>query len=311
MTFSTELGRRQALRLGALTALAMPLAACATGYDDSPDPLEPLLRAARADAKAAEALASSGGDARVAKAVAKVRREQALALGKEVRRANRPAPSAAPVSGTVKDLGALGKRLASARKQASALVSSESRYRAGLLGSVAAGCAAAQSLSGGLGAVRIPEAREISLGAELEEDTVASLREALDAEHAAIWAYGLVSAFLPGEYDVALADGGEEHRERRDALRLVITEAGATPNPAEPAYVPAGPVSDAAQAQALLITAESDGMASWRGVVQRTDDARLRQFGLDALVGAAVRGTRWRAEAGITPSAFALPGLAG
>ncbi|MEV6628896.1 DUF4439 domain-containing protein, partial [Amycolatopsis sp. NPDC051114] len=48
----TDLTRRAALRAGALAALAVPLAACGPGYDESPDPLQPLLAAAEADAAA-------------------------------------------------------------------------------------------------------------------------------------------------------------------------------------------------------------------------------------------------------------------
>lgn len=297
-------GRRQLLRMGALAAVAVPLAGCAAGYDDTPDPLEPLARAARADAKAARALP----DARLAKAVARVRLAHAEALAAEVRRANRPAPSSAPVSERVADLDALGERLATARRSAAELLTDAPRHRAGLLGAVAAGCAAAQALSPRLGAVQLHEVKAPAVGEELPEEATGAMQQALDAEYAAVWAYGFVAAYLPAEFGEALDDAGDEHRERRDALLIVLDKAGVTPRPAEPAYVPPDNVRDAKSGRALVITAESDLMAAWRGVLERSDDGGVRRFAGDALVGSAVRCTRWRAEAGITPSAIALPG---
>lgn len=295
--------------MGALVALAAPLAACEGGYDDSPDPLVPLMRAARADAKAARELARAGRDATLANAVSRVRSAHADALSAEVQRANRPTPSSVPPGGKVADLAALGKRLTTARAAAAELVPSAARYRAGLIGSVAAGCAAVQALSSRLGEVRMPEFAVLAAGAESLADSVPALQTALDAEHAAVWTYGLVAAFLPDTFDAALDGAADEHRARREAVRGVLADAGVTPHPAEAAYVPPRPVTDAKSAQALVITAESDAMVVWRGVLERTDDGVLRRLALDALVASAVRGSRWRAEAGITPSAFALPGV--
>lgn len=306
--------RRDALRWGALSALAVPLAACGVGYDDSPDPLDALAKAARSDAEAARSLATAGSTGAsqvggVAIAVSRVRFEQADALAEEVRRANRP-PSAGRVPDEkVADLPVLGKRLVAAREQARKLALSAPRHRAGLLGSVAAGCAAAQVLSTEMGEPAELEFATPKAGTELPEETVAALQQALVGEHAAVWVYGLVTAFLPEDFAKALDRAETEHRLRRDACQGVLTAAAATPNPAEPAYVPAKPVTDIRSAMAVVITAEADSAATWRGVLERADDTAVRGFALDALASSAIRQTRWRAESGETHPAIALPGV--
>ncbi|MGH3521055.1 MAG: ferritin-like domain-containing protein [Haloechinothrix sp.] len=312
--FPAALSRRDMLRYGALAALTVPLAACGTGYDDTPDPLDDLARTARADAEAARTLATAGGGApaagEVANAVARVRFAHADALEEEVRRANRPASSARPPNERVADLAALGKLLAAAGTRCRTLASSAPRYRAGLLGSVAAGCAAAGALSPELGTEPEFEFEPPRVGGDLDEDAVAGLQRALDTEHAAVWTYGLVTAFLPAEFDRSVEDAAGEHRERRHASQSVLESAGALPNAAEPAYLPPRPVDDIPSAMTVVITAESGTARAWRGVLERTDDRALRGFALDALASSAIRVTRWRAESGEPYAAVALPGVA-
>lgn len=143
--------RRSALAAGALMPLAaLPLVGC-TSTQEGPDPLAALASAARSDATVAEAVAAAHPDFNAAKVVAKARTEQAKALQKEINRVRAQAPSArhkAPRgSGTdvPDDQASAAKQLAAslraAQRQASVLVPTLPRYRAGLVGSVAAGCA--------------------------------------------------------------------------------------------------------------------------------------------------------------------------
>jgi hypothetical protein len=120
--------------------------------------------------------------------------------------------------------------------------------------------------------------------------------------------YGLVSAYLPAEFGDAEKSGVADHTQRRDLLQTMISAAGATPVPAEAAYVPKKPVTDTATAALVVATAEADAATSWLAVVNHTDDAGLRATALHALVSAARRGTPWRAEAGEKPVAIAMPG---
>jgi hypothetical protein len=152
-------------------------------------------------------------------------------------------------------------------------------------------------------------AQPSSSAAPLPEDAQAAVQQALGAEHAAVWVYGLVSAFLPAAFDRAVQDGMTAHRARRDATERLLAAAGATPVPAEPAYLPPKPVTDQASALALLVTAESDTTVAWRAVLERTDDPSVRQSSLEALTSAAVRATRWRKAAGQQPATVPMPGL--
>lgn len=307
--------RRDVLRAALLTAgLAVPLAACGPGYPEDPDPLVPLLEQAEADAEAARTLAGRLGGAEGAAAgrVAEVRAEHASALRREVQRANRPSAEGEP-QGTqpaeAADLPALEQRLTAARESALELLPQAPRHRAGLLGSVAAGCAAVQQLSPKLGAGQPDPLDPVTTGT-VEPEATTALQQALAAEHAAVWIYGLVSAFLPDDFAKGLDEGAAAHRERRDAAERVLTAAGTTPEPAEPAYVPATPVTDQASAVAVVAVAESDAAQAWHGVLVRTDDAPLRTMAAHALLASATRGTSWRAEANEQPAAVALPGAA-
>ncbi len=297
--------RRTFLRAGALAALAVPLvAACGPGYDESPDPLAPLLRAADTDAAGAKAL--TGAEA---EAVATARAAHAAALKTEVDRLNRPKPEqSGPAETPASSVDGLKERLATARKQAEELVPALPRYRAGMVASIAAGCAALQQSSDKLGRGDDAGAVEVPVGVQLGGETTEAVQQALAAEHAAIWVYGLVSAYLPAAFTSAVARGTAEHVKRRDVCERMLSAAGQPPTGPEAAYVPPKPVTDANSAMELVATSESDVTAAWLGVIDRTDDTALRTTALNALIGSARRGTAWRAESGAKPVAIAMPG---
>ncbi|RZS30483.1 hypothetical protein EV193_1163 [Herbihabitans rhizosphaerae] len=137
------------LRAGALAAVAAPL--IASGCTDEPaappppDPLADLAARARADAAAAQAVAGAAPElAAPAGEIARLRTEHAVALQAEVDRARPPssAPSPAPpVAAPPNGRAHLLESLRIAEEQAAALVPTVPRHRAGLLGSVVAGCA--------------------------------------------------------------------------------------------------------------------------------------------------------------------------
>ncbi|WP_235022648.1 ferritin-like domain-containing protein [Amycolatopsis alkalitolerans] len=300
--------RRDVLRLSALAAAAVPLAACSTGYSDAPDPLTLLAEQATADAAAANALATgSSTEAGLARQVAVARGEHARALQAEVDRLNRPKSTVPVVNPRDGGLAGLKQRLATARGQTEPLVGGLGRYRAGLVAAVAAGCAGLQQLSDQLGPGTDPgPVRPVT---SVPGDAVAPLQEALDTEHAAVWVYGLVSAYLPAKYNAGVADGSQEHQDRRDACERMLDAAGVTPDGPQPAYVTPKPVTDATSAKSVVASAEADTAKAWAGVIARTDDQALRAVALTALLGSARRGTRWRDAAGESPAAVALIGV--
>jgi hypothetical protein len=140
--------RRAVLRLGALAAL-VPVVACTPEppAPPPPDPLADLAAQARADAALATVIAAADPAlAAGATEVARARTEHATVLQAEVDRARPPVssttsrPPAAPEV-PADGVTALVDAMTAAEKQAADLVPTVPRYRAGMLGSVAAGCA--------------------------------------------------------------------------------------------------------------------------------------------------------------------------
>ncbi|NLU81483.1 hypothetical protein HCA44_01650 [Rhodococcus sp. HNM0569] len=146
------MSRRTALRAAATVAGAaglVPLtAACG---DDEPAPLDPLIEQesrARDDAAAASAAIALAPDRTAAlSAVSAQRTAHAEALRREIDRAAgvTPDPNAPATTTPVAPAAPLGvdelrTRLSESLRSASALATSESGYRAGLLASVSASC---------------------------------------------------------------------------------------------------------------------------------------------------------------------------
>ncbi|WP_436501156.1 ferritin-like domain-containing protein [Actinokineospora sp. HUAS TT18] len=144
---------------------------------------------------------------------------------------------------------------------------------------------------------------------KLPDDTVAAVQAALGTEHAAIWVYGLVSAFLPASFDAPLTAGATAHRARRDAIARLLGGFGVEPEPAKPAYLTPQPVTNQASALAVLVTAEQDATVAWRATLERCDDAEVRKTALASLTAASVQAVKWRKLAGVLPLTPAQPGL--
>lgn len=303
---SSPPNRRAVLRAAALAVPAVAglgtIAGC-TDYDDGPDVLLGLLGTAEADASAARRLGGAS-----AEQVAAVRSAHVRALRREIDRLNRPRPTKASAPpATVADARALGQRLGDASTQAARLAPDVPAHRAGLVGAVAAGCAAAQQLDDALGGDQPGPLQRVSAG-PLDEIAVDALQQALATEHTAEWVYTTVTAFLPGSYGNGLTEGREAHRDRRLACEKLLRAAGATPREAAPAYGGEKSLSDQDSAVRLVVAAETDATRAWHGVLERTDDGRLRGVAAQALIGSATRCTSWRLEAGEKPAAIALPG---
>jgi hypothetical protein len=173
---------------------------------------------------------------------------------------------------------------------------------------------------------------------------VDTVQAALAAEHAAVWAYDLASAFVTGSAASQLRDAASTHQARRDATQRLLADAGTHPVPPEPGYLTPEPVTDTASAVRLAITVETDVAGAWRAVLERSapgpairgpttrgpamggpaiqspaiqspaiqspaiQSPTIRALALDALVDSAVRASRWRASAGITPVTVPFPG---
>lgn len=134
------------------------------------------------------------------------------------------------------------------------------------------------------------------------------LAAALAAEEAAIYAYGALGVKLTGKGDRIEARAAEAvHRGRRDALVSRLSRLKASTAPAPAAYELPFPVTDRQSAVKLAIHVEDGVAQAWRAVLPVTTEAD-RSTGLNALVDAAVRATRWRRLGEVTPVTMAWPG---
>jgi rubrerythrin len=140
------------------------------------------------------------------------------------------------------------------------------------------------------------------------ETAVAALQNALAAEHAAIWCYAFAIAFLSGPDATRAREDEGAHRELRNQVEETLTQLGAPPVSAQPAYATPQPVTDAGSAARLAMVAETDALAAWRSVLERTQDRALRQAALDTLSAGTLRCARWRVAVGEPPAIPIFPG---
>ena len=131
---------------------------------------------------------------------------------------------------------------------------------------------------------------------------VAVLQRVLAAEHAAIYAYGVAGAFLPGEAQREARSAHAGHHARRDRLAARIADSGEIPAAPAPIYDLPAPVTDPATARALVTMVEERLAAVWADAVA-IPGPDFRQVAALTLQETAVRAARWRG------ASVAFPGL--
>lgn len=142
----------------------------------------------------------------------------------------------------------------------------------------------------------------------VDQAAVDALQAALAAEHAAVWCHALTVAFLPAELLAQSRADAEAHRTLRGAVEQTLTRIGARPVSAQPAYATPELVVDGRSAAALAVVAETDALAAWRSVLERSPDRVVRQAALGALSAGTLRCTRWRVVVGSAPAVPTFPG---
>jgi hypothetical protein len=138
---------------------------------------------------------------------------------------------------------------------------------------------------------------------------IQALSAALTGEHAAIFGYGVVGAHLDPDGQNGARACESVHRDRRDAISLLVAAAGGTPAPAAAAYALPFSVTDAASAMKLAVALEEGAAGAWRTALGGTTGDN-RKVALDALTACAIQATRWRVKAGIVPLTITFPGTA-
>ena len=142
-----------------------------------------------------------------------------------------------------------------------------------------------------------------------EKTETAALREALAAEHTAVWGYGVVGAALPEEGRPPATASETAHRDVRDQVTALLDERMAEPVPAEGAYELPFPVLSPVDAAALAVVLEEGTSSAWVRVLDQAADRSVREKAVGWLTAAEGRAVAWRGPAGKTPLTTAFPGL--
>jgi hypothetical protein len=130
-----------------------------------------------------------------------------------------------------------------------------------------------------------------------------ALREALAAEQAVVYGYGVAGAHLRGNDRNVAAARLLVHESLRDRIAALISALGAVPPPAQPAYRLPFPVTDVATARQLAAHLEEGAAgAAWDLAASTAPRSAGRSLAVGWLSDAAVAASHWGA---------ALPALPG
>ncbi len=135
-----------------------------------------------------------------------------------------------------------------------------------------------------------------------------ALADALANEHAAIYAYGLVSAHSVPDNNWLVTECLIEHRLCREECIAKLRGRSVAAPVAAAGYKTPFPVSTPADATKLALQVEADTAARWRAVAELGDNGDDRGFAVRMLTESAIRAARWRVTADITPASIAFPG---
>lgn len=144
---------------------------------------------------------------------------------------------------------------------------------------------------------------------ELGRQDADALATAMAAEHAAIFAYGVVQAYLRYPATTALAAKIiAEHRARRDEAGVRLAQGRARVPVAAPAYTLPDAVVDGPSAARLGVLIEKETAQAWRSLVERATLSDLREEGVRALGECAIHAAQWRDNLEQAMLAEAFPG---
>ncbi|MGI5491742.1 ferritin-like domain-containing protein [Microtetraspora malaysiensis] len=128
------------------------------------------------------------------------------------------------------------------------------------------------------------------------------LEKTLAAEHAAVYAYGVIGGKTGGTLRTKATAGFDAHRGRRDRLRALILRRGGTPPEADPAYPLPFDVKDKDDAVRLAVLIEERVVAAYLELAA-DGDASLRRLAAQAMQEGATRAYDWQ------PTVAAFPGM--
>ena len=139
----------------------------------------------------------------------------------------------------------------------------------------------------------------------------AALRDALAAEHTAIWGYGVVGAALGAGGRAPAVAAEAAHRDVRDRVTALLADRSAEPVKEQAGYALPFPILSAVDAAALGVVLEDGVATAWVRVLDQAAQRATRELAVGLVSAAEVRAVSWRTAAGKTPVTSALPGLPG
>jgi len=135
-----------------------------------------------------------------------------------------------------------------------------------------------------------------------------ALFDAIAAEHATIYGYGVVSAHSTADLNDLVSAAMAEHRDRREgAIAMLRARSVDPPLPAAGYQMPIA-VNNSTDAANLAVRMEEDDAVAWRAVLEHATDEQDRAFAVKALTQSAVSAARWSRVLGISPITVAFPG---
>lgn len=142
-----------------------------------------------------------------------------------------------------------------------------------------------------------------------------ALAAAVAAEHAAVYAYGVVAAFALAQRSDAVTAATDAHAARRDAATDALVADGTTAPLSATGYALPVAVVDGVGAVQLAATIEDSTAQAWFAVLERSEPMTtaagafdLRTTAVAALTDCAVRAAGWRVALGSVPATTAFPG---
>jgi hypothetical protein len=132
--------------------------------------------------------------------------------------------------------------------------------------------------------------------------SIAALQDALAAEHAAVYGYGVVGAMLAGTEQADARADWTAHQFARDTLITMLNTLGATPVAASPAYRLPFAVTSTKSATRLAVILENGVTQAYLGLVAISNPT-LRAFAARAMQASANRAVAW------SGTTVAFPGM--
>lgn len=120
-----------------------------------------------------------------------------------------------------------------------------------------------------------------------------ALTTAITAEHAAIYAYGVVAAYAAPQRADDIAAFVAGHRARRDSLARAIQDGGAVVPEAAAGYEIDPSPTDPASAATLAVTAESECCDAYAVAMGTAETEPVRRQASDGLSECFARQARW------------------